>query len=67
MVDQVKWQSLSQLCKDMLDLSFELEDSIRLVSQLVAQSQSESTSTRITNSPPQEVEISSTNLNEELE
>ncbi len=32
-----QWQSLDQLCKDMLALSFKLEDSVRLASLLVSQ------------------------------
>lgn len=44
-----KWQSLDRLCKDMLDLSFKLEDSIRLASQLVSQLELVVTSTRTGN------------------
>ncbi len=40
-----QWQSLDQLCKDMLNLSFKLEDSIRLASLLVSQLQLVVTST----------------------
>ncbi len=49
MQDLKKWQSLLQHCKDTLQASFELEDSIRLQLQLVQALELEYTSMRITN------------------
>ncbi len=60
-----RWQSLDQLCKDMLDQSFRLEDSVRLALQLVSQLESDLISTKTGNMESQELLISD-NRNEEL-
>ncbi len=66
-MDDVKWQSLNQLLKDISELNLESEDSIRLLSQLVLELVSEHTSMRIGNSHLQLEETSLINQNEELE
>ncbi len=63
MDDLKRWQSLDRLCKDMLAISFKLEDSIRLASQLVLQLELAVTST--SNGKLAYLENRSENLNED--
>ncbi len=57
MDDLKRWQSLSQLCKDMLDLSLKSEDLARLVLLLVGQLESDYTSMKMSNGRRQQEEI----------
>ncbi len=66
MQDLRRWQSLLQHCKDTLQISFELEDSIRLQLQLVQALESEFTSMKITNLRLRQEETSLINQKEEL-
>ncbi len=56
-MDDRKWLLLNQLLEDLSDKSFVSEDSIRLVSQLVLELESEFTSTRISNGQRHSEEI----------
>ncbi len=51
-MDDKKWLLLNQLLEDISDKSFVSEDSIRLVSQLVLELESELTSIKLGNSLP---------------
>ncbi len=66
MEDLRKWQLLLQHCRDTLQASFELEDSIRLQLRLVQELESEYTFMKTMNLRVHQGEISLTNRNEEL-